>query len=265
MARGALPAQGCHARGFFLHAGFGAGEQQVEGFDGFGDVAAFVEHDAFGAFGLGGVGDFGAAWGALFDEVFEHLGGPDDGYVGGFADAEELFLRFGEALEAELDGEVSARDHDTEGLFCGGGDDDFGEVFDGAFGLDFCDESERVEGSAAGDDGGLQGLDVAAALDERVADEVGVLRCEGEVYAVFFGEGVECETGAGEVEPLFGFEFVAARFGAGDFEDDAFVGAGDDAAADASLVDGDVGADEQLGECFGDAALDDGDEVFCAV
>ena len=69
---------------------------------------------------------------------------PDDGDVSGFAEPEDLLLDLGEPSEADLDGEVAARDHDRERLRAGALDDDVGEVAYRDRGLDLGGDRERV-------------------------------------------------------------------------------------------------------------------------
>lgn len=56
-----------------------AGEDVIERADGFRNVWALVQHDAFGALGHGGIGDFGTRGYAFFGENIEYLRGPYDG------------------------------------------------------------------------------------------------------------------------------------------------------------------------------------------
>jgi hypothetical protein len=74
------------------------------------DEGSFVEHDAFGAVAHRGVGDLGSGGLTSSGQLLKHLGRPDNGKVGGFADPEDLLLEFGEALVAALDREVAASD-----------------------------------------------------------------------------------------------------------------------------------------------------------
>ena len=63
-------------------------------------VRALVQHHAFGALAHRRVGDLRARGLAGLRERLEHLGGPDDGHVGGLAQPQDLLLHLGEALVA---------------------------------------------------------------------------------------------------------------------------------------------------------------------
>ncbi len=108
-----------------------------QGCDGFYDVRPFIEHDALGPFAHGGVGNFSSRREALFDQVFKDLGRPNDRHVGSFADPHDFFLKFCQAPIADFNGQVTAGNHDAEGLLRCGLNDDFRQVVDGLLIFDF--------------------------------------------------------------------------------------------------------------------------------
>jgi hypothetical protein len=120
-------------------------EEPVEEASGGIDVGAFVEHDAVGARGGGGIGDFRAGREPLAGEGFEDLGGPNDGDVGGLGEAEDGFLVEGEVFPADFDGEVAAGDHDSEGRMAKAFEQDGNERARGGTRFDFGDDAATGE------------------------------------------------------------------------------------------------------------------------
>jgi hypothetical protein len=259
---GRFEGEGMGEAEFAEHGGFlglmclHAAQDIVEGADGFEDMGALVEHDAFGAVAHGGVGDFGAGGHSLFCEGFEDLGGPDDGDMGSLADPEDFLLNFGESFEAAFDGEVAASDHDAAARPGHGGEEHIGEVIEAAFGFDFEDDGW----TAIGEPGEmlLEELDIACGIGEGEFDDIGIMSGEFEVLEVSGGEGGELERGFGEVDAFIGLEFRACGSCVGDADEG--VGGVDllDDAADFSVIEPDGVTGPDVFEDIGDGAADHG-------
>lgn len=177
-----------------------AGEDVIEGADGFSDVWALVQHDALGALSHGGVGDFGARGDAFLGEYVEHLSGPDDRQVGGFADPENFFLHFSQSLVAAFDGEVAAGDHDAKATDLHGFQEYRGQVFEGLAGLDFQNDGQRFGVDCA--KMLMQLADIARCAHERVAKDVGMGGDEFEVFDIVCGKCRHGDAGAWKVDAL---------------------------------------------------------------
>lgn len=108
-----------------------------QGCDGFYDVRPFIEHDAFGPFAHGGVGNFSSRRKAFFDQIFKDLSRPNDRHVGRFTDPHNFFLQFCQAPIADFNGQIPAGNHDAQRLFGRGLDDDFRQVVYGFLVFDF--------------------------------------------------------------------------------------------------------------------------------
>jgi hypothetical protein len=138
------------------------------------DVRALVQHHRLGAHGHRGIGHLAPRRQALLDQLLEHLRRPDHRDVRRLAQPHQLFLHLGQALEADLDREIAARDHHRHGLPAGGGDDDRRQCGDRARGLDLGHERHVPPvGRPDRRHCRLQAFDVGGVLHEAEADEVG--------------------------------------------------------------------------------------------
>ena len=95
-----------------------------------------VQHHALRTLAHGSVGDLGPRRLAALGQAFQHLSGPDHGYVGRFGKPQDLLLHFRHALVAELHREVAARDHHAQARGPHAGQQQVGQLLEGAPGLD---------------------------------------------------------------------------------------------------------------------------------
>jgi hypothetical protein len=84
-------------RAFLGLMGLHPPQNVVKHLDRMDNMWALIEHHALGSVPHGGVRDFGASRHSFLGERLEHLSGPDDRHVGGFADPQDLLLHFGKA------------------------------------------------------------------------------------------------------------------------------------------------------------------------
>ena len=180
--------------------GLHAVQDVIEEADGVEDVLALVQHDALGADAHGGIGDLGARGDAGLGERFEHLRGPDHRNVRGFAEPQDLFLDFGETLEADFDGKVATRHHDSHRMMAQGRDHDERELIESLAAFDLEDDSQPA--LAARGQLLLQLQDVLGPAHEGQADDIGVFGDKVEVAPVFFGHRADAEIGFRKIDAL---------------------------------------------------------------
>ena len=109
--------------------------------NGFYDVWPFIEHDAFGPFAHGGIGDFSPGRNACLDKVFQNLCSPDDGNMGSFTNPEYFFLQLCQTMISRFNGQIAPGNHDAKGIPGSGLDDDFWKIVYTVSGFYFCDDS----------------------------------------------------------------------------------------------------------------------------
>ena len=126
----------------------------------------------------------------------------------------DLLLHFGEAFEADLDGQIAASDHHADRPAAHRGQQQLGKVLERDHALDLQHDAQisRVEPQEFL----LEPVDVCGALHERQVDHVGVVRNEREVVEVFRGQRAEVKIGVGEIDSLGCLEFCSSRTDVGD-------------------------------------------------
>jgi hypothetical protein len=213
----------------------------------------FVQHHALGPLGHRHVRHLGTGVAALAHERVEYVRRPDHGYVRGLAQPEDLLLHLREAAEADLDAEVAAGDHHGERLRAGALDDDLGQPAHREVGLDLGRDRGRPRRAAR--ELLLQARDVAGALHERVADDVGLACDRVEVGEVLRGQRVDREGRAGEVEALVRAQ-PALRLDGDDAQKRRAAVGLLGLEPDPALVDVHLGAGPQLRDDLGQGALE---------
>ena len=144
--------------------------QKANGLD---DMLALVQHHAFGAYAHGGIGDLRARRDSRLGERFEHLCGPDHRYVCGFAQPQDLFLHFGQPFEADLDCQIAARHHDSDGMMAQGRQQGERELVESLAAFDLEDDSQSSLAASLQLPPELQ--NVLGPADEGQADDIGML------------------------------------------------------------------------------------------
>jgi hypothetical protein len=122
--------------------GLHAVEDVIEEADGVKDMLALVQHYALGAGAHGGIGDLGARGDAGLGERFEHLGGPDYRSVRGFTEPQDFLLDLGETFEADFDGQIAPRHHDSDRMMAQGCYQAEGELIESLAAFDLEDDSQ---------------------------------------------------------------------------------------------------------------------------
>ena len=164
-------------------------------------VGSLVEHDALGALAHRRVGDLGPGRHAALGHRLENLRGPDHRHVGRLAQPQQLLLHLREALEAQLDAQVAARDHHRGRAAPQGVDDERGQRAHRQARLHLEHQRGRRPLAQRGD-GVVQCVDLFGALHEREADGVGDAERVGEGGEVLGGRHRQVDLGLGEVDAL---------------------------------------------------------------
>ena len=105
----------------------------------------------------------------------------------GLAEPENFFLHLRQPREADLHGEIAARDHHRGRVTSRAGDDELRQVPHRQRRLDLQDDPlRRPVARGARTSSALQQFDVRRPLDEGKADEIGVLGDEIEIVEILF-------------------------------------------------------------------------------
>ena len=211
-----------------------AREDVVEHHDGVVDVGALVQHDALGALPHRGVADLGPGRQTALGHLLEDLGRPDHRQMGGLTQPQRLLLHLGQSLVADLDGQVAARDHDSDPGTAHRGQEQLRKSLEGTARLDLQDDTDPVAAEPA--QLVVQPDHVGRVLDERHLDHVGDLGDGTQIVDVLVGQRRHRQRGVGQVDALGGAQFRALR---GRPPDSHFHRVGidsDDVAADPAVV-----------------------------
>lgn len=172
-------------------------------------IGPLVQHHAFGARRHGGVGHLAARGNAVLDEAFQDLRRPHDRHARRLTDPEDLLLHLRQTFEADLGGEIAARDHDAERASAACCGDQVRQVAHRRGPLDLGDKAKRPDAAPVACERILEQLDVARPADEGIADHVGAFDDRGEIRLVLCRQRRETEGGVGQVDALFRLELRA--------------------------------------------------------
>jgi hypothetical protein len=165
--------------------------------------------------------------------VSEHLGGPDDRYLGGFAGPQDLLLDLGEAVETDLDRQVTTSDHHAD-VVPTHHRQQLRQSLEGGDVLDLQDDADLSSAEPVELPSEL--LDVLGVGDEHDVDDVCVASHERKILEILGSQRIELQIGVRQVDPLAGFQLCAARADIGDRQRDLVASDAIGGAADLAVV-----------------------------
>src|SRR5208283_3372856 len=174
------------------------------------DIGTLVEHHEFGAHPSRSISDFRTRWHSFLGEGLEHLSRPNDGDVRRFAYPENFFLHFRQPLITTFDGEIAARDHDSDSGAAHGRQEQGGQLLKRLPSLDLQDDAYILSSEPL--QSRLKIENVRLSTHKRITQHVRMFRDKVQRADVVCSERRNSQLTFGKVDALLGPQ--SAAFGA---------------------------------------------------
>mmetsp|Transcript_19259 Transcript_19259/g.26955 ORF Transcript_19259/g.26955 Transcript_19259/m.26955 type:complete len:232 (-) Transcript_19259:1366-2061(-) len=177
------------------------------------NVWTLVQHHALCSGRHGSIRDFSSRGCTLLSHCFQHLGSPDDRYMGSFSDPQNLFLELSQQGVSTFHSEVTTSNHDTKREALHSSQKNAWKAFKSSPCFNF--EDDWNIGFASLQQLFMKHVDVARVIHKGQANEVCVIDNVFQIHDVLSSQAWQSQVALRKVDTFVTGQVGASRFSMG--------------------------------------------------